>query len=723
MIKFRALILAFLLSLSFNQFAFSYGDDASLDDTCTEGTGILNRIVADITTLGLFSAYSDSFHMEGANGYSSGTGGSGATNGCEKDFYASDGSNFSDGEWHKGKYCEDGDTSAECNPDYAECNPHGGVFMCYDQWVTYGYNGCNDVAGCTQPVCEWAQDGYGPKWYWAPPGTIRVAKFGDKLCVQFDTSLSYQSIGCKYLPQCNTFELETDCFVAPSCSDPEAQKSISVLPLTGIIIQCISESLTSLFVQDEACTDDGSYTVTSFPVFQDAMRNAVRSCLMLYVILYGLKIVLGADAPNKKEMFIFGAKFLLVMYFSVGINIHINEDKEAEYSDGITTYMLPLYFNGSAELANMVYSSGGSEGLCAYDDEVYPDGYSYLSLWDSIDCRILYYFGIDQSKLTNDIDLSDFEPILLSLLLPSIFSFQLIFLVFSIMFFVFFLSVVIYFVNITVISLILMSILIYLAPVFVPMVLFEVTKGYYDSWLKLVTSYALQPMIIAVYIAMMMTIYDQTMFGDCKFTKSYSSVTLGGHTRNEIPIFQICDPANDSACTTSASVCNPDDTDCTTDSNITACEDTIGYIINPPDGGNFTKDIDAIFFTITILNSNVATDMLNGLVTLCLFGYLFYKFADLLSDLTGELTGGPAIGASAGNPMALVDKAGSAAMSAAKAAVGGGGDKSGATSGDEGGKARSGAEATAQGGGNSSGASASAEGGKPEGSKKPDDKT
>lgn len=265
-----------------------------------------------------------------------------------------------------------------------------------------------------------------------------------------------------------------------------------------------------------------------------------------------------------------------------------------------------------------------------------------------------------------------------------------------------------------------MSILIYLAPVFVPMVLFEVTKGYYDSWLKLVTSYALQPMIIAIYIAMMMTIYDQTMFGNCKFTKSYSSVTLGGYTRDDVPIFKICDPNNDSACTTSASVCDPSDTDCTQDSNITACADSIGYIINPTDGKSFTKDISAIFFTITILNSNVVSDMLNGLVTLCLFGYLFYKFADLLSDLTGELTGGPPIGAAAGNPMALVEKAGNAAVSAAKAAASGGsGGGSGASASAEGGKARSGAESSSQGGSSSSGASSSAEGGKkPEGEQK-----
>lgn len=699
MIKIRALVLTLLLSMSFNQIANAYGDDASLDDTCTQGTGILNRIVLDLTTLGLFSAYSDSFHMDGADDYGD------TVNGCNKDYYPdppkSSGGTSSDGVIHKSRYCEEGDTSSDCDPNKPDCDPKGGMYVCYNQWVV----DANCITGCYRDMCDWVQDGFGPKWYWAPPGTFRVAKIGDKLCTQFDTTLGYQSIGCKYLPQCETFVLEEDCFVAPSCYRKDAQESRSILPITAVIVQCISESVTSLFYEDDRCSnsEDSSYSVTSFPGFQDTMRNAVRSCLMLYVILFGLKTVLGADAPNKKEMFIFGAKFLLVMYFSVGINININTNQEAEYSDGITKYMLPLFINGSSDLANIVYTAGGSEGLCSYTDESYPDGYSYLSLWDSIDCRILYYFGIDQSTFTEDvIELSNLKPILLGLLLPAIFSFQLIFLVFSIMFFLFFLSIIIYFVNVTVISIILITILVYLAPVFVPMVLFDVTKKYYEGWLKLAISYALQPMIIAAYIAMMMTIYDQTMFGDCVFKKEYSSIILGGYTRDEIPIFKICDPndaSNGTDCTgytTAANVCNSNDASCTTDNNITLCAESIGYILNPPDGAGFTNDIDAIFFVITVLKSNVASDMLNGLITLCLFGYLFYKFADMLGEIAGELSGGPAIGSAAGDPMALVKEAGNKALSAAKAAISGGegGDKSGATSSSSEGKSRSGAESS-----------------------------
>ena len=710
MIKARLIIFIVLLSLFFNQNVNAYGDDASLDDTCTEGTGILNRIVSDLTTLGLFSAYSASFHMDGANGY-------GDDDGCNADRYPNPsmqgGGERSDGVLHSITDCGCGSTTCSCpqsdGTSLPNCDPKGGVFICYEQdYVNYDGDGedssCTDIAGCTNvSVCEWAQDDYGPIWDWSPPGTIRVAQFGDKLCAQFDTSIGYQSIGCKYLPQCNNFYLDEDCFVAKSCSDASEQKSRSILPITGVIIQCVSESVDNLFVDNEACTADESYTITSFSQFQGNMRNAVRSCLMLYLILWGLKTVLGADIPDKKEFFLFGAKFVLVMYFSTGININMNNNQAAEYSDGITTYMRPLFVNGSADLANIVYSAGGSKGLCVYSEADYEPGYGYLSLWDSIDCRILYYLGIDMSLFNSDSNTSDyidlnsgkFSPILLTLILPSLFSFQLIFLIFSIVFFIFFVSVIIYFVNITVISIILLGILIYLAPIFVPMVLFEFTKGYYDSWLKLTASYALQPMVIAAYIAMMMTIFDQTMFGDCTFKESSATIKLGSSTRDEIPIYTICEP-NESGCSTAVEVCASGDDTCTTDENVTKCEDSIGYILNPivPDK-EYTNDIDAVFFTITILKSNVASDMLNGLITLCLFGYLFYKFAEMLSEFAGELTGGPGIGSSAGDPMALVKAAGNAAMTAGKAAMQGKGDSK-ATSSEEGGKDRSNATSNAE---------------------------
>lgn len=717
------IVFVFIVALLFS--SLSKAVDYTLDDSCTQGIGILNRIVDDITTLGLFEAYSSSFHMYGANGYASSD--SDSVNGCSADYYPDcscasmdadcscgsaythlstdcqqDGTNCCDGQIYGGE--------ATCAN---ACNPEGGMQWCYDQWdpLTLDY----------EPSCYWTKDGYS-NWFFYPPGQIRIASDGDKLCAQFATTIGYQNIGCKYLPSCTQFNLDSSCYVAPSCYSFSAQASQALLPITSAIVQCINDSISYLFYTSPCTSADSDYTVTVFPEFQSAMRNAVRSALMLYVILFGLKTVLAAEHPSKGEFFKMGAKFILVLYFSTGINI--DPSGQPSYDDGIHRYMLPLYTSGAAELADMVYSAGGSPGLCAYDMNSYPSSsngtsYGYLSMWDGIDCRLLYYFGFDIASIDTDtpVTMSDIGALtLLGLLLPAFFSFQLIFLIFSIAFAIMLLSVVIYFVNLTVISAILVAILIYLAPLFVPMALFEATKEYYDNWLKTTTSYALQPMIIAAYIAMMLTIFDQTMFGDCVFknksiTYQMGSTGSGSTTTKEIPFFLICDPHD--ASENCSGYDSPVDSEA---ANVTQCSETIGWYLNPiQEGKAFTNSIDAIFFNITLLNSNVATDMLTGLITLTLFGYLFYKFGDALSDFAAELTGGNNIGSAAGNPMKLVEKAANAAVAAIKYAVG---DTKGAAqsaakaaSSDDEGSKRSGATSSSSGGGGGDAAKSAGGGG------------
>lgn len=738
--KTKILFYAFLLSWFFVQ---PIKADYSLDDSCTQTNAIMNAIL-DITTLGLFDAYSESFHMYGADGYGSGSNG---TNGCIADWYPDDctysedsttgegSSNCSGNAYlHNSSYCQSDGTNCcddaltcttdsstgitSCLPsstDYIgvrcpttpttlsdcsasseypqECNPCGGLEFCYDNYdYLTAETTCN---GNSTPI--WAQDG-DEAWYLWPPGQLRVGTDGDKLCVQFNTTLGYQSIGCKYLPSCVQFYLDQSCYVAESCYSYGSQNSLAMLPVTGAIMQCVNETIQYLFYGNPNCSISNDtnmeYIVTSFSDFQTSMRITVRSALFLYIVVFGLKTVLSSELPSKGEFFRMGAQFTLVLYFSTGININgvIGTDGQPYYDDGIHRYMIPLFTTGAAELADMVYTSGGNQGLCIYDSSLYPPGYSYLSMWDGIDCRILYYLGMDLSSIASSIadnPTADVvltlallgDPILFGLLLPAFFSFQIVFLLCSTLFIIMFVSVLIYFVNISVISAIVVAIMIYIAPIFVPMALFEATKGYYDGWLKTTTAYALQPMVIAAYFAMMFTIFDQTIFGDCLF-KNYSvTFEMGNQTKTAIPFFMLCDPHDSTGdcynCENDTDACPGYQTSVDVgNENITQCSQTIGYFLNPMVAGtSYTSEVSMIFFDIYLLDSSVSTNMTTGMVTLCLFGYLFYKFGDVIDELTGELTGGSSLGSSAGKPMALVDKAGQKAKELAKYAVSGKKDK------------------------------------------------
>ena len=658
---------------------FYSGDKAEAtmydNDSCVLGQGLLNRVLDNLATLGLFTAVSKQFSMDGAGTTPDKTK-------CSADYYPDNCSGSScngNPVIHDSKSCTSCKTSsgtsarcsAECNVADAtgcqggatcssNCNSGGGVKICYEY---YTLSPGGNIT--TAKDCNWARNGW-HKSYLLPPAVLRVTKVGDQLCAQAWTFLGYQSIGCKYLPDCSKFSVNSNCYVAQACSYNGFKHSYGLVPMTAMIMECIKESLDLLFINTTACGDATSYKTNYFPIFQASMRKAVKAAITIYFILFGIKMVMSGEVTSKSEYFVFGAKYILVLYFSVGIFMNKYETNGTPiYSDGVNTIMKPLFVNGASDLANMVYQAGGVNGLCDYSTRKYDPGYQYISLWDSIDCRILYYLGLDLSRISNLFTTGGVEiallavlsmlgpPVMLSYLVAAFFSFQIIFFVFSIIFVVFLISIMVYFVNIIVLCNIAGAILIYMCPIFVPMALFAPTKSYFDGWLKLLISYTLQPMVVMAYMAMMLTIFDNAMFGDCSFQNKSITINFGTY-KKDIPFFVLCDPWESS---------------CPSNKNelLTKCKQTIGYQVNPVQNGrSFVNTLQALFFSIPVLNPSVVGNMMTGLITLCIFAYLFYKFASVLSEFAAELTGGTNIGRLAGNPMGIVDKGVQAVKAATK---------------------------------------------------------
>jgi type IV secretion system protein VirB6 len=107
-----------------------------------------------------------------------------------------------------------------------------------------------------------------------------------------------------------------------------------------------------------------------------------------------------------------------------------------------------------------------------------------------------------------------------------------------------------------------------------------------------------------------------------------------------------------------------------------ACTNSIGYTMNAIRvGGSATSTIEAIFFSITVLNPSTVAQLFKGMVALVLFAFLFYYFAEMLSDFAADLTGGPSLGGMAINPNAVTNAVGKMAKAYAQYKLG---DKKGA---------------------------------------------
>jgi len=58
------------------------------------------------------------------------------------------------------------------------------------------------------------------------------------------------------------------------------------------------------------------------------------------------------------------------------------------------------------------------------------------------------------------------------------------------------------------------------------MYLFNYTKGYFESWVKLLISFMLQPMVAIVFMTTMLSVYDFGFYGTCKY--DYKEIAFSG---------------------------------------------------------------------------------------------------------------------------------------------------------------------------------------------------
>lgn len=398
----------------------------------------------------------------------------------------------------------------------------------------------------------------------------KVIKKNDQVCVSTMSLIGWIPVGCKYMIDPYLYSKYHYFFHSSPITDPNAAKSgitfedftntcyvdamsnsKTLVPISGPIITCINQSLTQMLVSKAVTRVDQisdisnsaiARSTSSLYTFQQNMRFIVTILLTLYVIFIGFDILLGGGHIEKGNLIRYVVKLILVTYFAIGINL-TPADTTSTPRDGMTDWILPIVFGGANELAQIIMSlTSGINGLCYFDASQYPKGYSYLALWDTLDCRISSYLGLDaladfmsvsNSGNPNFNSLSFSIPPWVFLLIPAAISgnMTLIGLVLAFPFLV--LSVASYMVYSFVVCIISITILSVLAPIFIPMVLFEYTRSYFDSWMKLVLSFVLQPMIVCVFMTTMFSVFDLGFFGTCKYRSVNVSQMFEGALQNK----------------------------------------------------------------------------------------------------------------------------------------------------------------------------------------------
>lgn len=484
---------------------------------------------------------------------------------------------------------------------------------------------------------------------------LEVQQIENDVCLQMPTSRGLMPLLCR---SAGNIEDETEEGVNPDGTDvcgnisescfSQHSKSQLLFDVYGLTVNCVRDALDRVFYIGSECpsTDEEIIysTLRPFPEFQGMMRNAVGAALIIYVMVYGFKLAMNVDYATKEQVFLFIMKIILVAYFAVGLGPPSFSSGKAIQENGMTGYVLPELINLTNEFTEMVFSATGAQGLCEFDVTKYEEGYEYYKIWDAIGCRVAYYGGMqilyNYGSILKDLtgieagEPAGGEPVMSDsgsgsgdapdavsdvlnfALIPVLFGFLLagniIVVVLGIIFVVMLLSLGLYFITAYLVCMITLYAMAYISPIFITMALFERTKDYFESWLRIVMSCTLQPAIIGGFMALLLTVYDSTIYGNCEFQRfDYEVGDIKFST------FELREPLSE-----------PE-----------LCQETLGYKLAKYYTGEGWSTLTLMLFEVSYINDTL--NLALSLIYVMIYVFIFYFFMKSISKFASEITGGP----------------------------------------------------------------------------------
>jgi type IV secretory pathway VirB6-like protein len=269
--------------------------------------------------------------------------------------------------------------------------------------------------------------------------------------------------------------------------------------------------------QDLAEINPGLYQ-GSFSIVQDRLKTIVRLVITFAITMYGVKVIVQGGGIDKRSLLMLAIKIALIYYFTIGTawkNIFFDGVYEASTSLG-NIVMKVTDFQSKEQINNVMqnaedYAKQQDRKLdgCQFSDQDYGDK-QYLAIFDTIDCKILKYLGVSDTGMTNIFIFA------LSTLLIGPFGAILFF--GSLIFALFLITFVIRATYIFLVSFIAISLIVYISPIIIPLVLFEKTKNIFEGTAKTMLSFIIQPIVLYAYVGIFLVLLDNFVTGDALFT-------------------------------------------------------------------------------------------------------------------------------------------------------------------------------------------------------------
>ncbi|MBU6141310.1 MAG: type IV secretion system protein [Proteobacteria bacterium] len=365
-----------------------------------------------------------------------------------------------------------------------------------------------------------------------------------------------------------------------------------------------------------------------FQVISNTMSLVIKMAITLAIVFYGANLLLlKANLGDKKSILVFILKIALVMYFCIGTawqDVFFRGFYDASMSLAnilfkVQTMQNPLQQDG-CQFGTVVLKDGTQRVFSTY-----PDGKSYLAIWDTIDCKMMRYLGFGP-QLTN--------ANIASMVISTYFFGPIgIYFAVSVTIFGFFLvSLGIRALHIFISSAAAIILLIFISPMIIPCGMFERTKGIFNGWMGKLIAYCLQPMILFAYVAIFVTVMDQTLIGSATFhgnppTKTMScEKTCVDADGDLIPYDGDQAPACDQP---GQEIVDP-------------LDDSVACLLNFQNFGTW-KAFQVVGVAVPMVKNLLESNVKERILTIlkgALMMYLLYKFMDEIPGIIEALIGG-----------------------------------------------------------------------------------
>jgi type IV secretion system protein VirB6 len=427
--------------------------------------------------------------------------------------------------------------------------------------------------------------------------------------------------------------------------DPHGNKEsvsrflMSDMHFTSTVVGCILDLLNKVFIDTGGTTGQPTF----FQSIQENLKKIVLATLVLYVVLTGIKMMSAGESLKRADYVMFALKFALVAYFTLGnawFEIDENGKKVGIYYGIIDgSQQIASYFMGAQNMSDPLghcrYQYGNGQLLSQRQIPAVgvikstsgAKGFLEMTVWDLIDCRVVNYLNMGSCDYTFTGLIAIWS--ITALILVSGIGFILCIAMFIYSYML--LKIIFKFAHIFILSMFIITILVAVSPIMIVFVLFEFTKGIFDSWLKMLLGYIIYPGMHFAFIALMLATFDSIYFGGLKLDAGSPSIFeqckgLGQGDDGDAPTSPICAIANK---------LNADGKVDKDSASNNMCGMSIGNIVSSL---NETKHL-WLLGSYTVMDGDVVEALFITMLKLALMAFLFFMLTNSVSGIFAYLAG------------------------------------------------------------------------------------